>query len=132
MESSLTQDSQEGRSHHQSRMITDTQEFPGPDATECLLPHRMTYSTTSQTPRLCQQRSLRLSSPSCPFRRQLQSRGLGACAGLLASCPCVLFHSFTDNSPWHSTLWVRSSSPRSERCTASTRVAGSGCGLEGK
>lgn len=73
---------------------------------ECLLPHHMTYSTTSQTGHLCQQRSRRLSGPSCPFRRQLRSRGLGACAGLLASCPCVLFHSFI--GPHHSASDCRS------------------------
>lgn len=58
----LTQDSQEGRSRHQGRMLhMDT----GVPRSRCLLldeerllPHHMAYSTTSQTAHLCQQGSL--------------------------------------------------------------------------
>lgn len=91
MESNLTQESQEGRSRHQGRMLR-TLRAPRSRCNGMFASssYDLFHNVTNRSPM-----PANIIKSSCPFRWQPQSRGLGACAGLLASCPCVLFHSFT-------------------------------------
>lgn len=87
-----------------------TLEFPGPDA--CFWKRNVCFLIIWPIPQrhkqlTCASKDLRLSSPSCPFRRQLQSRGLGCLCrspGFLPSCSFPFIHW---SSPRHSRLWVR-------------------------
>lgn len=110
MRNNLTQDSQEGRSRHQGRTLCMSTRVPRSRCLlleeERLLPHHMAYSQRHKQ-LTCASKDLRLSSPSCPFRRQLQSRGLGCLCrspGFLPSCSFPFIHW---SSPRHSRLWVR-------------------------